>query len=325
MTVTRRDFLYLAGTGVAAIATPPSAIAQSYPARPVRVIVPFAPGGIDVIMRLLAPKLSERLGQQFIVENVAGGGASIGSVQAAHAPPDGYTILFTAPAFVIFPALHDKVPYRPLEDFHPVTEVATASMVLLVNPSVKATTVKQLVARIKVNPRQYSFASAGVGTPPHLTGELFRQSLNLLDLVHVPYQSGGEAVGSVIAGHTPMCFAAAAPAVAQVKAGKLRALAVAANKRLTALPDVPTMAEAGYAGIEGELWCGMLVPAKTPKDVITRLHTEVVRVIGEPEIRERMTANGYTPVGNTPDEFGQQISAELKKWDKVVRVAHIKA
>jgi tripartite-type tricarboxylate transporter receptor subunit TctC len=275
-------------------------------------------------MRLLAPKLSENLGQQFFVENIASGGGSTGTVQAGRAMPDGYTILFTASAFVMFPAVHGNVSYRPLEDFAPVTEVATASMVLLVNPSVKATTVKELVGLIEANPRQYSFASAGIGTPPHLTGELFRQSLGL-DLVHVPYHSGGEAVGSVILGHTPICFAAVGPAVAQVKAGKLRALAVAATSRLPALPDLPTMAEAGYPGIEGEVWCGILVPTKTPTDIVARLQAEVVKVLGQPEIKARLMAIGYAPVGNTPDQFHRQISAELKKWEKVVREAHIKS
>jgi tripartite-type tricarboxylate transporter receptor subunit TctC len=326
MTVTRRNFLQLAGTGAAAVAVavPSLACAQAYPARPVRVIVPFAPGGVDVVMRLLAPKLSQSLGQQFFVENVGGGGGSIGTVQATHAAPDGYTILFAASAFVMFPAVHGKSSYRPLEDFAPITEIATASMVLLINPSVKATSVKELVALMRADPRQFSFASAGVGTPPHLTGELFRQSLGL-DLVHVPYHSGGEAVGSVIAGHTPICFAAAGPAVAQVTAGKLRALAVAAASRLPALPDVSTMAEAGYPGVEGEVWCGILVPVKTPADMIARLHTEVIKVLGQPEIKARLIAIGYTPVGNAPAEFGRQISNELTKWEKVAREAHIKA
>jgi tripartite-type tricarboxylate transporter receptor subunit TctC len=324
MTVTRREILHIAGTGAAAIAIPRLANAQAYPSRPVRVIVPFAPGGIDVVMRHLAPRLSEQMGQQFFVENVAGGGSSIGTVKAMKAVPDGYTILFTASAFVIFPALHDKAPYRPLEDFDPVTAVASSSMVLLINPSVKAQTVNELVALIKAKPKQYSFASAGVGTPPHLTGELFRQSLDL-SLAHVPYRSGGEAVGSVIANHTPICFAAAGPAVAQVKAGKLRALAVAAKTRLSAIPDVPTMAEAGFPAIEGEVWCGILVPAKTPKEVIARLHTEAAKNLAQPEFRDRLTAIGWMPIGNTPDEFAGQIKAELTKWEKVVRDAHIKS
>jgi tripartite-type tricarboxylate transporter receptor subunit TctC len=324
VTVNRREILHIAGIGVAVLAIPRLAYAQAYPVRPVRVIVPFAPGGIDVVMRLLAPRLSEQLGRQFFVENLAGGGSSIGTVQAAKAVPDGYTILFTASAFVIFPALHDKVPYRPLTDCNPVTAVASSSMVLLVNPSVKAQTVKELVALIKADPKKYSFASAGVGTPPHLTGELFRQSLDL-NLVHVPYHSGAEAVGSAIANQTPICFAAAGPAVAQVKAGKLRALAVAAKTRLSAIPDVPTMGEAGFPAIEGEVWCGIFVPAKTPKEVIARLNAEVAKNLAQPEFRARLTAIGWAPIGNTPDEFSKQISAELKKWEKVVREAHIKS
>ena len=302
MTETRRSFLELAGSAAAIFAAPSLAYAENYPAHPVRVIVPFAPGGIDVVIRLLAPELTNQFGQRLVIENVAGGGSSIGTVQAARAVPDGHTLLFTASAFVIFPALHEKIGYRPLEDFAPITAVASSSMVLLVHPSVEAGSVKELATLIKSHPGQYSFASAGVGTPPHLTGELFRQSLGL-DLVHVPYHSGGEAVASVISNSTPLCFAAVAPAVAQVKAGKLRALAVAGAQRVAAIPTVPTMAEAGYPSVEGEVWCGMLAPAKTPSSVVMQLHGAITKILAQQAFRKRLETDRYYPGSIRPSNL----------------------
>ncbi len=321
----RRDLLRLGTASIcSSIVVPAFGATGIYPSRPVRVIVPFAAGGVDVPIRLIAQTLSEQTGRQFFVENIGGGGSSIGTGQVARAAPDGYTILFTASAFVMFPALHNKLAYDPLRDFVPVTAAATSSMVLLVNPAVVAHSVGDLIALLKGSPGKYSYASAGVGTPPHLTGELFRQSLGL-DLVHVPYKSGGEAIAAVIGGHTQLCFAAIAPAVAQIRAGKLRALAVAAPVRLTSLPDVPTMAEAGYPDVQGEVWCGVLVPANTPKQIITFLHDEIVKALNTPDLQVRLRDIGYVPVGNTSDEFSRQIATELDRWRKVVRNAHIDA
>jgi tripartite-type tricarboxylate transporter receptor subunit TctC len=288
------------------------------------VVVPFAAGGVDLPMRLIAQRLSERLGQQFFIENVGGGGGSIGTAKVARATPDGYTILFTASAFVMFPALHEKLPYNPLKDFAPVTGAATSSMVLLTNPSLPVRSVAELIAFTKASPGKYSYASAGVGTPPHLTGELFRQSQGL-DLVHVPYHSGGEAIEAVIAGHTQLCFAAIAPAVAQIKAEKLRALAVAAKDRLRALPGTPTMTEAGYPGVEGEVWCGVLAPAGTPQQIVTFLRTQIASVLNDRDAQMQLDKIGYVPVGSTPDDFARQIASELDKWRKVARAAHIDA
>lgn len=214
----RRELLCFGTASICSAIFPALGEAGAYPSRPVRVIVPFAAGGVDVPMRLIAQSLSEQIGEQFFVENVGGGGSSIGTGQVARAAPNGYTILFTASAFVLFPALHEKLSYDPLKDFAPVTAAATSPMVLLVNPSVQAQSVADLVALIKGSSGNYSYASAGIGTPPHLTGELFRQSLGL-DLVHVPYHSGSEAITAVIGGHAQLCFAAIGPAVAQIGPG----------------------------------------------------------------------------------------------------------
>jgi tripartite-type tricarboxylate transporter receptor subunit TctC len=314
MNVSRRDFVYLAATAFGGLATSPFARAESYPSRPVRVVVPFAPGGIDVPIRLIAHELSERLNQQFIIENVAGGGTSRGTTQVARAIADGYTVLFTTSALVTYPLLHSKAPFHPFKDFAPVTDAAVASLILLVNSSAPVHTVKELAAYIKRNPAKYSYASVGFGTPPHLTGELFRQALGV-DLVHVPYHSGGEATASVMAGTTLLCFTSVAPAVAQVKAGKLRALAVAGKTRVQALPDVPTMTEEGYPNIEGEVWCGALVPAGTPNDIITGLYDQIAKVLARPALKARLAAIGYTTVGNNPAEFAEQLKTISNRID----------
>ena len=325
MKLARRQFLYLA-TGAAALpAVSRFAWAQTYPARPVRVIVPYAPGGpTDVFGRLIAQKLSEHFGRQFYVENVGGAGGNIGMGQGARAAPDGYTIVIVGPPIVINPSLYDKVPFDPYKDFDPVTLAVTSPDVLSINPSLPVKTTNDLVALIKAGPGKYSFASPGTGTPGHLVGELFRLSLGL-DIVHVPFNSAGLAIGSTIAGHTPIAFTAVPPVVPQVKEGKLRTLAVAGKTRLQALPDVPTMAEAGYPDMEGEVWLAVIVPARTPKELVSLLHREIVRIIALPDMKERLAALGFEPVGNTPEECAAQFRAELAKWSKVIRTAGIKA
>ncbi len=325
MTLPRRQFLHLTAAAAALPAIPRVAWAQAYPARPVRVIVPFAPGGpTDVFARLIAQKLSEHLGKQFYVENIAGAGGNVGAGRAAQAAPDGYTILINGANHVVNPILYDQVPYDPAKDFEPVTIAVTAPAVLTVHPSLPAQTVKELVALIKANAGKYSYASPGTGTPPHLVGELFRLSLGL-DLVHVPFNGGGPAIGSAVAGHTPISFGSMAPAVALVKDGKLRALAVATKTRSQALPDVPTMAEAGYPEVEGHSWFAVIVPAGTPKEVVTLLNREIVKSIAQPDMKERLATLGYEPVGNTPDESAAQFRTDMAKWAKVIRAAGIKA
>ena len=247
----RRTFLYLSAAAATLRVASSTAGAQAYPARPVRVIVPFAPGGqVDVVARLIAQRLSEQLGQQFYVENASGGGSTIGTGRATQAAPDGYTILITdGIALTASPSLYGKVPYDATRDFEPVAAPATTMQVLAVNPSVEARSIQELVALIKANPGKYSYASAGVGTGAHLTGELFRISLGL-DLVHVPYNSGGQAIAAAVGGHTPISFGSPAATIPQVNDGKLRALAVGGKKRVRELPAIPTMREVGFAEVE---------------------------------------------------------------------------
>jgi tripartite-type tricarboxylate transporter receptor subunit TctC len=299
--------------------------AQSYPMRAVRVIVPYSPGGpTDVCARFVAQKLSDQLGKQFYVENIAGAGGNIGTGQAARTTPDGYTILITVNSYVINPTLYDKVPYNVLKDFEAVTLVAIFQSAMLVNPSVAANSVKELVALIKANPDKYSFASPGFGTPSHLLGEQFRVAAGL-DLVHVPYGGSGQVISSVAAGNTPIGFAALSAAVPLIQDGKLRALAVMSQHRSKAVPDLPTIAQAGYPELDGDAWVGVLVPSGTPQDIVMLLHREIVGIIALPDMQERLAALGLEPVGDTPAEFSAQMKVEMEKWAKVIRAAKIKA
>ena len=321
----RRRFLFLVGTATASFIASLPVRAETYPARPVRVIVPFAPGGpTDVFARLMAQGLSEQTGVQFYVENIGGAGGNIGAGRAAQAAPDGYTVLVNGVNHVVNPALYNQVPYDPAKDFNPVTLAVTAAVVLTVNPSVPAHTVKELVDEIKSHPGKYSYASPGAGTPPHLVGELFRLSLGL-DLVHVPFNGGGPAVASAVAGHTPISFGSMAPAVPLVKDGKLRALAVSTKTGSHALPDIPTMSESGYGEIEGESWFIVLVPAGTPNEIIALLHRDIAKIMTLPDMKECLAVLGYEPVASTPEECAARIKMEATRWAKVIRDAGIKA
>jgi tripartite-type tricarboxylate transporter receptor subunit TctC len=325
MKLPRRRLLHLAAGAAALPAVSRFAWAQAYPTRPVRVIVPYAPGGpTDVCARLITQKLSERLGKQFYVENVPGAGGNIGTGQAARAAADGYSILITVNSHVINPTLYDQVPYDAFKDFAAVTLAAGFASALTVNPSVPAAAVKELVILIKANPGKYSFASPGFGTPSHLLGEQFRVA-NGLDLVHVPYGGSGPAVLAAVAGDTPIAFAALSAAVPLVKDGKLRALAVMSVNRSRALPELPTIGQAGYPGLEGDGWVGVLVPAGTPADVIALIHREIVAIIALPDMHERLSTLGFDPVGSTPEEFAMQMKLEMEKWAKVIRAANIRA
>jgi tripartite-type tricarboxylate transporter receptor subunit TctC len=323
MKLARRHALQVAGTAAATLWAR-RGFAQNYPVRPVRVIVPFAPGGVtDVVARLVAAKLAERLGRQFYVENLAGGSGNIGMGQAAKAAPDGYTILTAYSSFVVNPALFDRIPYDPVRDFAPVSLAVTSATVLVVNPVLSASTVPELIALIRANPGKFSYASAGAGTMSHLAGEQFRLALDL-DLVHVPFNGGAPSMVSVVAGHTPIGLGSPTAAVSLIRDGRLRALAVTSKTRTPTLPEVVTLAEAGYPEIEGDGFVGFVVPARTPTDIVALLNREIVQIVAAPEMRERLVALGDDPVGSTPEEFGARIKAELALWDRVIRAAKIK-
>src|SRR4051794_37825042 len=262
--------------------------AGGYPDRPVRIIVPFAPAGpTDFTARLVAQKLTESPGKPFILENQPGAGGNLGMGTAAKAAPDGYTILFVSSSYVVNPSLYPRVPYDPYKDFQPITVAADAPNLLVVHPSIAAKNVKELIELIKKNPGKYTFASAGTGTTPHLSGELFKLSAGL-DLVHVPFNGAGPAIQSAVAGHTPITFTSLPPAMPLVKDGKLRPLAVSAKTRAAVLPDVPTMEEAGFKDQEADTFQAMLVPVATPKPVADLLYREVMKAVKAPDIKARL-------------------------------------
>ena len=325
MNFDRRIFLHLAAGAAAAPALTGSAWAQGYPTRPVRMIVPFAPGGQnDAIGRLIAQKLSENLGKQYIIENVGGGGGVVGTVRAAQAAPDGYTLLVMDTGFVINPFVYPKVNYDPFKDFEPVSIAVTTTQVLTVTPSLPVKTVKELVELVKANPGKFSYASPGIGTPGHMTAELFRLSLGL-DLVHVPFNGAGPAVASTIGGHTPIAFGSPASSVAQVKDGKLRGLAVASGKRLVALPDLPTMAQEGFPDIDVEFWVAIFAPVSTPKDIVATLNREADKAVALADVRQRLDSLGFEPAGIALADSAAKLRSESAKWVKVVQAAGIRA
>ena len=313
--------------GLAALLIAGASFAQTsaYPDRPVKMIAPFAPGGpVDAVARVLAPKLSEGFGQQFYVENHPGGSGNIGTALAAKAPADGYTVLVISSTLVVNPSLFAKLGFDTTSDLAPVSLVGVSPQVLLVHPSVPAASVKELVAWVKASPGQYSYAHAGLGTPGYLAGEMLKQAFGL-DLVAVSFNGGGPAITSTIGGHTPILYTSISTAAGHIKQGTVRALAVTGAGRSPALPDVPTLAEAGAPGQESEIILGVLVPAGTPQDVIDRLHREIVRIVALPDVRERLSALGFEPIASTPGEFADRIRWEIDKWAKVIRAANIKA
>jgi tripartite-type tricarboxylate transporter receptor subunit TctC len=301
-----------------------SSLAQGYPNHPVRVVVGFTPGGpTDVIARLVAQKLSESLGQQFYVENLAGAGGNIAAGQVAHATPDGYTIMAISTGYMVNPSLYAKVPYDPIKDFTAVTLVAASPNVVVVNPSVPAKTLPELVQLIRDNPGKYSYAGPGVGSTPHLGGELFRLTYKL-DLVHVPFAGAAPAVQATIGGHTPIAFTALPSSLAAIQAGQVRAIGIAATERAGQIPDVPTFAEQGLKDQEADTLTGLVAPTGTPKEIVELLAREIARAVAQPEFREKLAVLGFNPVANTPDQFTARIKLEIEKWGKVVHDANLR-
>lgn len=299
------------------------AFAQAWPAKPISLVVPFPPGGTtDVLARSVAQKLSEALGQQVIVENKPGAGATLGADYVAKARPDGYTLLMGAVHHTIAPAVFKKLAYDFQKDFAPITVVAAVPNVLVVNNEVPAKSVKELIALAKSQPGKLNYGSNGNGTAQHLIGTQF-QNMAGIDLVHVPYKGSGPLTTDLIGGQVTMSFDTITPVLPHIKAGKLRALAVTTAKRSAALPDVPTIAEAALPGFDLGSWFGIVAPAATPKEVVARLHTEIAKALKSDDIKARFAEIGAEPVGNTPDEMRAQIAAETAKFAKLVKDAKV--
>lgn len=299
--------------------------AGSYPEKPVRFVVPYPPGGgTDVIARIVQAKFQAALGQQIVIENKGGAGGSLGTEQVARSAPDGYTVLFTLSSHTINPAIFPKLSYDTLKDFEPVGLVASLPQILVAHPQFPANTVAEMTALAKAKPGTMAFASVGNGSPGHLAGELHALRIGT-PLTHIPYRGGGPAVTDVMGGQVPTLWVSIPAAAQFVKTGKLKALAVSTLKRSAAFPDVPTMQESGVADFEVDSWYAMFVPAKTPRAVIERLNKALNAVVADPEVRERLLAQGAEGVGGTPERLGQTVAAELPKWAKLAKDAHIKA
>ncbi len=301
------------------------ATAQDYPAKPVRLIVGFPPGGAtDLVARIMAPNYSQSFKQQVIVDNRAGANGTIGTDIAAKSAPDGYTMhLATMGSLVISPAI-TKVPYDPLKDLVPVSQAVSLQNIFITHPTLPTRTIKDLIALAKSHPGKLNYASPGVGSPGNLAGELFNNMAGV-KIVHVPYKGGGPALTDLIAGHIEIFVAVISTIISPVKSGRARALAVTGNKRVAVLPDVPTVAESGLKGYETTNWFGIVVPAGTPAAIIERLQKETVAVLNQQEVRDALLASGIDAVSSTPQQFAAYIRSETEKWIKVIKAANLKA
>jgi tripartite-type tricarboxylate transporter receptor subunit TctC len=316
------SLLRAAATLLLALTT--AAHAQEYPAKPVRLIVPFPPGGSnDIVGRTIATQLGERWGKQVVVDNRGGAGGVIGTDLAAKTAPDGYTLLVVSIAHAVNPWLY-KLSYDPIKSFTPVAILATGPNVLTVNPGLPVNSVKELVALAKQKPGELQWASAGVGSFQHLGGELFKLTAGV-DILHVPFKGGGPAMIDVIGGHTKILFSSLVQTMPHIRSGKLRALATGGTTRSAVLPDVPTVAEAGVPGYEAVNWWGIVAPAGTPQPIVDRLHTEVTAVLSTPAVQKQFSSEGAEVVQMTPAEFGAFMVKELQKWERVVKEGGIKA
>ena len=298
--------------------------AQTYPSRPVRFILPFPPGGpTDILGRIIGQKLAVQLGQPVVPENRPGAGGNVGTEYAAKQTPDGYTIVLVAPSLAISPGLYKKLGYDPVRDFTPLSLVAQIPNVLLVHPSVPAKTLRELVLLAKANPGKLNFGSGGLGTSNHLGGEMFK-GLTGVSMVHVPYKGSNEAMVGMMGGHVDMVVIGVPPTLPHIKAGRVRPLAILAERRVPYLPEVPTAKEAGVANYVVTTWYGILAPAGTPREIINRLNAEWIKIEAQGDTREKMAAAGYDPMTSTPDQFAEFIKSEMVSWTKVIKDANIK-
>ena len=321
----RRAALSLAAT-LAILAPHAARAADAYPAKPVRFVVAFPPGGgTDIIARAIAQKLAERIAQQVVVDNRPGAGGNIGTDIVAKSAPDGYTMLMgSAGPLAINASLFGKMPFDPIKDLAPVTLAASTPNVLVVHPSLRVATVKELIALAKARPGEINFASSGHGTPAHLAGELFNSMVGV-KMVHVPYKGAAPALADLLGGQVQLMFSTMPPALPHVKDGKLRALAVTSAKRSPAAPDLPTLDEIALPGFEANTWHGVVVPAGTPATIVARLNREIVAILHLPDVVERFSSQGAEALGSTPEEFAAYIRSETLKWAKVVRDSGAKA
>jgi tripartite-type tricarboxylate transporter receptor subunit TctC len=301
----------------------PSVRAQEWPAKPIRIIVPFAPGGVaDNSARVVAEPLAQRLGQQVVVENRPGASGNIGSAAVAQSAPDGYTLLLGFDGtMVINPHVFPKIPFDTLKDFAPVTKLGDATLILVAHPSAGLRSLSELIQTAKSKP--FSYGTSGTGGTPHLAGELLKQRTGI-QLEHIPYKGGGQAITDVVGGQIPLVFTAIATAQQYVRNGRLVALGVPSAGRSSALPEVPTFIESGLAGFDVSAWTGIFAPAKTPRAAIEKLRNELAVVLKSEFVRERYATLGIEPVGNTPDEFAAQVKADLARWEKVVKAANVR-
>ena len=314
--------LFIAVAALLATAIP--AWAQQYPVRPVRLIVPFPPGGgTDTMARVIGPKLGEALGQQIVPENRGGAGANIGAEIAAKSAPDGYTLMLATITNAIGATLYTRLNYDLVRDFAPITRLATTPHILVVHPSVPVKSVKEFIAFARARPGELTYSSSGAGSAAHLAGELFN-SLTGVKSVHVPYKGGGPSMIALVGGEVSLCFATMPSAINYVKSGRLRGIAVTTAQRSPSTPQLPTIAETGIAGYEAGSWYGLSAPAGTPKEIVARLNAETIKVVGLADVKDRLFAAGFEIVTSTPEQFAEFTRVEIQKWGKLVKAAGLK-
>ena len=305
------------------VASMPLAVAQTYPAKPMRFVVPHTVAGSpDILARFLGTRLGDALGQQVIVDNQAGAAGIVGAERVARAAPDGYTLFVGSSAVVINPNLYKKVGYDVLRDFQPITALALAPLVLVVHPSLPARSVREFIALVKARPGAINYASGGSGSAAHMAAELFK-AMASVDMVHVPYKGTAPALIDLAGGHVSVGFYTVSATSGHIKTGRLRALGLSALKRSPALPELPTVAEAGLPGYEASTWIGVLAPAGTPREIVERLHTEIAKILALPDVQQAFAVQGFDMIANTPAEFAVQIKGDLVKWARVIKAAKL--